>query len=80
MRTARDVIELGADDIRGQVPVAAGIAEGKPLIERGRAPGHFAINVQIGTEQVAEPPIVSEVPALGAHEADPADCAYGDMD
>ena len=40
----------------------AGITEGKPLIERGRTPCDFAINTQIGTEQVAESPIVSEVP------------------
>jgi hypothetical protein len=60
LRTSGNVIEVSApDDIRGQVQAVAGIAEGEPLIERGRTPGDFAINTQIGTEQVAEPPIVS---------------------
>jgi hypothetical protein len=59
----RDMGELGApDDIGGQVPLVAGIAEREALIDRGRTPGRFATGVEIGAEQVAEAPIVSEVP------------------
>ena len=55
----------------------AGITEGEPLIERGRAPSHFAIHVEIGTEQVAEPPIVSEVPRQLARDQRIVDARAG---
>jgi hypothetical protein len=39
------MVELRApDDVRGQVPLEARVTQGEALIERGRAPGHFAIN------------------------------------
>ena len=60
LRASGHVIEVRAPDhIRGQVQAIAGITEGKPLIERGRTPCDFTINAQIGTQQVAESPIVS---------------------
>src|SRR5262245_21798831 len=63
LRSSRDMIEVCAPDhVRGQVQLVAGITQGKALIERCVAPSHFAVNVDIGTEQVAEPPIVAEVP------------------
>ena len=63
LRTSGNVIEVSApDDVRGEVQLIASITQGKALIERGRTPGDFAINTQIGTKQVAESPIVSEVP------------------
>src|SRR5262245_9811877 len=63
LRPSRDVVKVRApDDIRSQVQLVAGVTQGKALIERGVAPSHFAVHVNIGTEQVAEPPIVTEVP------------------
>ena len=63
LRTSRNMVEVSAsDDVRGEVQLIAGITQGKALIERSRTPSHFAINTQIGTEQIAESPIVSEVP------------------
>jgi hypothetical protein len=60
LRTSGNVIEVSAPDhIRGQVQAIAGITEGEPLIERGRTPCDFTINAQIGTQQVAESPVVS---------------------
>jgi hypothetical protein len=40
------------DDVRGQIPVVAGIAQGEPLIERGVAPRHRATVVEIGSKQL----------------------------
>src|SRR6478752_2536328 len=61
--TPRNVIEVSTiNDVRGQVQLVAGITQGKALIERGVAKSHFAVNVDIGTEQVADPPTVPEVP------------------
>ena len=69
-------IELRApNDVRGQVQLIAGITQGKALIERGGAPSHFAIDVDIGTEQVAEPPIVTEVPRQLARDQRIVDAA-----
>src|SRR3954451_201533 len=69
LRTSGNVIEVSAPDhVRGQVQAIAGIAEGKPLIERGRTPCNFTINTQIGTEQVAESPIVPQVPCQLARD------------
>src|SRR6478736_4556486 len=63
LRISRDMVQLRApNDVRGQVQLIAGITEGEPLIERGGAPSHFAVDVEIGPEQVAETPIVTEVP------------------
>jgi hypothetical protein len=57
------MVEVGApDDVRGEVQLIASITQGKALIERSRTPSHFAINTQIRTEQIAEAPIVTEVP------------------
>ncbi|MGC2439541.1 MAG: hypothetical protein WA478_23005, partial [Pseudolabrys sp.] len=58
--TPRNVIEVSTiNDVRGQVQLVAGITQGKALIERGVAKSHFAVNVDIGTEQVADPPVVA---------------------
>src|SRR5262245_22515930 len=63
LRPSRDMVEVRApDDVRSQVQLVAGVTQGKALIERCVAPSHFAVNVDIGTEQVAEPPIIAEVP------------------
>jgi len=50
------------DDVRGRTPVVAGIAQRKPLIERGVTPRHRAFVVEIGSKQVAKPPSITEVP------------------
>src|SRR5262245_56397269 len=63
LRSTRDMVEVCAPDhVRGQVQLVAGITQGKALIKRGVAPSHFAINVDIGAEQVAEAPVVPKVP------------------
>src|SRR4051794_4649323 len=71
------MVELRApDNVRGQVQLIAGITQGKALIERGGAKSRFAINVDIGTEQVAEPPIVTEVPRQLARDQRIVDAAH----
>src|SRR5258706_15437039 len=50
------------DDVRGRSPVVGGIAQRKPLIERGVAPRHGATVVEISSKQVAKAPSIAEVP------------------
>jgi hypothetical protein len=76
LRASGHVIEVRAPDhIRGQVQAIAGITEGEPLIERGRTPCDFTFNTQIGTEQVAESPIVSQIPRQLARDERIVDAA-----
>src|SRR5262245_27509607 len=76
LRSSRDMVEVRAPDhVRGQVQLVAGITQGKALIERGVAPSHFAINVDIGAEQVAEAPVVAEVPRKLARDQGIVDAA-----
>src|SRR5262245_59592893 len=63
LRSSRDMVEVCAPDhVRAQVQLVVGITQGKAPLGRCVAPSHFAVNVDIGTEQVTEPPIVAEVP------------------
>src|SRR5262249_46516729 len=50
------------DDGRGCSPVVGGIAQCKPLIERGVAKRHRAMVVEISSKQVAKAPSIAEVP------------------
>src|SRR6266487_1575751 len=50
------------DDVRGCSPVVGGIAQCKPLIERGVAKRHRAMVVEISSKQVAKAPSIAEVP------------------
>src|ERR1700745_953695 len=50
------------DDVYGCSPVVGGIAQRKPLIDRGVAPRHRAIVVEISSKQVAKAPSIAEVP------------------
>src|SRR5262249_3842911 len=50
------------DDVRGRSPVVAGIAQRKPLIERGVGPRHRAMVLEISSNRVAKPPSIAEVP------------------
>src|SRR5436309_11317765 len=50
------------DDVRGRSPVVGGIAQRKPLIERGVAKRHRATVVEISSKQVAKAPSIAEVP------------------
>src|SRR4029079_16405379 len=76
LRASGNVIEVRAPDhIRGQVQAIAGITEGEPLIERGRTPSDFTFKTQIGTEQVAEAPIVSQIPRQLARDERIVDAA-----
>src|SRR5262249_36744476 len=50
------------DDVRGRSPVVAGIAQRKPLIERGVGPRHRAMVLEISSNRVAKPPPIAEVP------------------
>src|SRR5262249_46421946 len=59
----RDAVLMDApDDVRGRSPVVAGIAQRKPLIERGVGPRHRAIVLEITSNRVAKPPSIAEVP------------------
>src|SRR5262249_11765677 len=63
LRPIRDGVEMDApDDVRGRSPVVAGIAQRKPLIERGVTPRHRAMVVEISSKQVAKAPSITEVP------------------
>src|SRR5215831_7555229 len=53
----RDAVLMDApDDVRGRSPVVAGIAQRKPLIERGVGPRHRAMVLEISSNRVAKPP------------------------
>ena len=57
------------DHVRGRTPLVAGIAQRKPLIERGVTPRHRAFIVDIGSKQVAKAPSIAEVPGqLARHQ------------
>src|SRR5215475_1214282 len=59
----RDAVLMDApDDVRGRSPVVAGIAQRKPLIERGVGPRHRAMVLEITSNRVAKPPSIAEVP------------------
>src|SRR5215475_10647776 len=59
----RDAVLMDApDDVRGRSPVVAGIAQRKPLIERGVGPRHRAMVLEISSNRVAKPPSIAEVP------------------
>src|SRR5262245_48652030 len=56
------VLMGGPDDGRGRSPGVAGIAQRKPLIERGVGPSHRATVLEISSNRVAKPPSIAEVP------------------
>src|SRR5262245_37128987 len=59
----RDAVLMDAPyDVRGRSPVVAGIAQRKPLIERGVGPRHRAMVVEISSNRVTKPPSIAEVP------------------
>src|SRR5262245_60569451 len=59
----RDAVVMdAAGDVRGRSPVVAGIAQRKPLMERGVGPRHRAMVLEITSSRVAKPPSMAEVP------------------